>query len=65
MTRRSAACGTLIRTASLVTVRPGGMVTVRELPKVSRRMVPVAAVGLLGAAARASVACETVSGLVP
>jgi hypothetical protein len=41
------------------------MVTVLEWPKVSRRMLPVAAVGLLGAAANASVACEMVRGLVP
>ena len=51
MTSRSASCGTFSRTGSLMTCRPAGMVTDGLAAKVSRRMVPVAAVGLLGAAA--------------
>src|ERR1044072_2699569 len=51
-----------MRTGSLVAAWPGGMVTQERLSKVSLRMVPAAAVGLLGAAASASEACVIVSG---
>lgn len=65
VTSRSASPGTFSRVGSLVTAPPAGMVTAGLLPKDSRRMVPLAAVGLLGAAASARVAWLTTSGRVP